>query len=195
MHYMSHELIFAFKPNDGILVEVLHGNIVELEVDAIVNAANSRLLHGGGVAGAIARAGGPSIQSESNRIAPIPTGNAGITSAGSLPCRFVIHAVGPIWGGGGFNEAELLGLAVLRSLHLAAEKKLRSVAFPVISAGVFGFPPQQAASILVTTVRDFIARFPESSLERFILIDIGRPLAAVLAEEVQRWKTQVQTTG
>ncbi|MDZ7296341.1 MAG: macro domain-containing protein, partial [candidate division KSB1 bacterium] len=123
-------------------IELVQGDITEMDTDAIVNAANERLAHGGGVAGAIVRKGGPVIQEESNAWVRahgrVPTGGAAITSGGSLKARFVIHAVGPVMGSG--NEGEKIRQATLASLRLAEEHNLASIAFPAISTGIFGCP-------------------------------------------------------
>lgn len=130
-----------------LMLEIIEGDVTTLEVDAIVNAANSRLQHGGGVAGAIVRGGGAVIQRESDAIGYVPVGAAAVTSAGNLPCRYVIHAVGPMWGEGD-EEAKLAG-AVRSALERAAELNVDSVAIPAISAGIFGFPLRRCAEILL----------------------------------------------
>jgi O-acetyl-ADP-ribose deacetylase len=138
---------------------LLKGDITTLEVDAIVNAANSRLLGGGGVDGAIHRAGGPDILRECmtirERQGGCPVGQAVITGAGKLKAKYVIHAVGPIWHGGDSNEDQLLGAAYRNSLLLAATYHLHSIAFPNISTGIYGFPKQRAAGIAVDQARLF----------------------------------------
>jgi O-acetyl-ADP-ribose deacetylase (regulator of RNase III) len=151
----------------------VRGDLTKEQVDAIVNAANSRLVHGGGVAGAISRSGGPAIQEESLRVAPVATGGAGVTGAGSLPCKFVIHAVGPVWGGGGSGEDKLLARAVDSSLVIAGQKMCRSISFPAISAGIFGYPPDAAVKIIVDAVCEFFARQPDSPVAevRFCCLD------------------------
>lgn len=125
---------------------VIHGDLTEEPTDAIVNAANSQLAHGGGVAGAIVRKGGWSIQEESNRLAPVPVGEAVVTGAGRLPCRFVIHAVGPRWGEG--QEEAKLRAAVRSALQRAEERGLRSVALPAISTGIFGYPKAEGCAVI-----------------------------------------------
>jgi O-acetyl-ADP-ribose deacetylase len=143
-------------------VTLRRGDITEQRMDAVVNAANSTLLGGGGVDGAIHRAGGPAILNECRllraRHGGCPTGHAVITTGGKLPTRFVIHAVGPVWFGGQRGEDELLASAYRASLRLAAERRLRSVGFPAISTGAYGFPVERAAAIACETVRDFLAR-------------------------------------
>lgn len=134
----------------------LHARIVDittLNVDAIVNAANGSLAPGGGVCGAIHRAAGPELATACERVAPCPTGEARITPGFGLPARFVIHAVGPVWLGGAHGEAELLASAYRASLALARAKELRSIAFPAISTGTFGYPLAAATAIAVATVR------------------------------------------
>jgi len=135
-------------------IELVQGDITDLSVDAIVNAANSRLKLGGGVAGAIRRKGGPKIQEECDRIGYCPVGGAVITSGGNLKARYVIHAVGPRYGEG--NEDEKLRNATLNSLRLADEHNLKSIAFPAISTGVFGFPKDRCAHIMLSTTISYI---------------------------------------
>ncbi len=139
----------------GKKIRLLQGDLTELEVDAIVNAANAGLILGGGVAGAIRSKGGPSIQKECDRIGGTTVGQAVMTGAGELPARHVIHAVGPRYGEGG--EDEKLQQATLNSLLRAEENGLRSIAFPAISTGIFGFPKERCARIMLTAVRDHLA--------------------------------------
>ena len=129
----------------------LEGDITTLAVDAIVNAANKSLLGGGGVDGAIHRAAGPGLLEECRRIGGCPTGGARITSGHRLPARHVIHTVGPVWHGGDKGEAELLASCYRNCLRLAAEHSLRHVAFPAISCGIYGYPPERAAAVAVAT--------------------------------------------
>lgn len=137
------------------LVELVQGDITEMHTDAIVNAANSQLLHGGGVAGAIVRKGGRSIQDESHRVAPVPVGQAALTGAGTLKCKYVIHAVGPRMGEG--DEDAKLKSATLSSLRIADEHRLRSIAFCAISTGVFGYPVERCADVMLAAARDYLA--------------------------------------
>ena len=140
-------------------IQLIKGDITKLKVDAIVNAANSSLLGGGGVDGAIHRAGGPKILEECMVIREkqggCKTGEAVITTGGNLPAKYLIHTVGPVWYGGKNNEDELLANAYKNSLRLATEYEIKSIAFPNISTGVYGFPKQRAAEIAVNAVKDF----------------------------------------
>ena len=147
-------------------LEVVRGDITEQEVDAIVNAANSSLLGGGGVDGAIHRAGGPEILTECRLLGGCATGDAKATTGGRLPARYVIHTVGPVWRGGSAGEAELLASCHRRSLEVVRELGARSVAFPAISCGIFGYPPELAAPVAVQAVRDY---GHDLDLVRFVL--------------------------
>ena len=144
-------------------IRLVQGDITERDTDAIVNAANSFLQHGGGVAGAIVRKGGQLIQDESDRIGFTPVGHAVFTSAGRLPAKFVIHAVGPRMGEG--DEDNKLKNAVLNSLLLASQKGLQSISIPAISSGIFGFPKDRCAKILVGESLAFLLKQRDSSLQ------------------------------
>ena len=154
--------IISEKTINGKTLRLVQGDITERDVDAIVNAANSLLQHGGGVAGAIVRKGGQIIQEESNKIGYTPVGTAAITVAGKLPAKFVIHAVGPRMGEG--DEDNKLKSAVLSSLKLASEKGLKSISIPAISSGIFGFPRDRCANILVHEVARFLKENKKTSL-------------------------------
>lgn len=160
-------------------VEVVQGDITAEQVDAIVNAANEQLAPGGGVCGAIHAAGGPSIESECRRIGHCPTGGAVATGAGSLPARFVIHAVGPVWQGGDRSEPELLASAYRCALDEAARIGARSVAFPAISTGIYGYPLEEATRVAVEAVREWKGEGVDRV--RFVCFD-QRTLAAYQSE-------------
>lgn len=156
-------------------IEILQGDITKLDVDAIVNAANSSLMGGGGVDGAIHRAGGPVILEQCRQIVArqgrCDTGNAVITSGGTLPAKYVIHTVGPVWRGGNSNEDKLLANAYLNSLKLALENNIETIAFPNISTGVYGFPKERAALIAVHTVQEFLKENKQMSKVYFVCFD------------------------
>jgi O-acetyl-ADP-ribose deacetylase (regulator of RNase III) len=150
-------------------LEVVRGDITQQDVDAIVNAANSALAPGGGVDGAIRRAGGPKITEETSALGGCATGDAVATTGGDLPARVVVHAVGPIWQGGSADEAELLASAHRRAVEVAAERGCRSIAFPAISTGIYGYPPELAAPVAIAAVREALQRHPQVELVRFVL--------------------------
>jgi len=156
----------------GTTLEVVVGDITTIPADAIVNAANSALAGGGGVDGAIHRVGGPEIMADLERRygrdRQCPTGGAVVTTAGRLPARWVIHAVGPVWRGGGADEAEQLASAHRRALELARELGVSTIAFPAISCGIYGYPPELAAPVAVGTARELEGEF---ELIRFVFLD------------------------
>jgi O-acetyl-ADP-ribose deacetylase (regulator of RNase III) len=161
--------------HDSKIIELTQGDITHQVVDAIVNAANSSLLGGGGVDGAIHRAGGPDILEECKKIraskGKLPTGQAVITSAGRLKAKYVIHTVGPIWNGGKNHEPELLANAYRNSLKLASENNLKTIAFPSVSTGVYGYPVEHAAIIALKTVSNYLKGETGVELVRFVLYD------------------------
>ncbi|MDL2307006.1 O-acetyl-ADP-ribose deacetylase [Desulfovibrio sp. OttesenSCG-928-C06] len=142
------------------IISVITADITTLQVDAIVNAANSSLLGGGGVDGAIHRAAGPQLLEECRKLNGCPTGQAKTTKGYKLPAKWVIHTVGPVWHGGGQNERELLAAAYRNSMEQAIQVEARTVAFPAISTGVYRFPKEEAAKIAVGTVLEFIEQHP-----------------------------------
>ncbi len=151
------------------VLELVEGDITQQDTEAIVNAANEQLRVGGGVDGAINRAGGPKIQEEARRIGRCPTGQAVITTGGNLKARYVIHTVGPIYHGGQQGEPELLASAYRESLKLASERGVKSLAFPSLSTGVYGYPVPDAARVALGTVKNYLAQHPEIELVRFVL--------------------------
>lgn len=157
------------------------GDITRLAIDAIVNAANTSLLGGGGVDGAIHRAAGPDLLAECRALGGCPTGEAWLTRGYRLPARYVIHAVGPIWRGGGADEDALLAACYRNALALAEERQCRGVAFPAISTGIYGFPPDRAAGIAVTTVRDAVVG---TALERVVFCCFDRATLAHYRREL-----------
>jgi O-acetyl-ADP-ribose deacetylase (regulator of RNase III) len=150
---------------------VAEGDITALEVDAIVNAANTSLLGGGGVDGAIHRAAGPELLEECRELGGCETGNAKITKGYGLPAKWVIHAVGPVWNGGNLGEDGLLASCYRRAIDLALENDIRSIAYPAISTGVYQFPMDRAAGIAVGTVAEALAQAP--SIERVVFACFG----------------------
>jgi O-acetyl-ADP-ribose deacetylase (regulator of RNase III) len=178
------DVLLEFRAPTGSLIGIVCGDLTEERVDAIVNAANSRLAHGGGVAGAIASKGGPSIQQESRRWVrehgEVPAGQAAITGAGRLPARKVIHAVGPVWGSG--DEDTKLAAAVRSALTLAREHGLRRVSLPAISSGIFGFPKDRCARVILETVTSF------PGLDEIRLCNFDDPTAGVFLAEAERFR-------
>lgn len=153
-------------------IEIVEGDITRLQVDGIVNAANTTLLGGGGVDGAIHRAAGPGLLEECRTLGGCPTGQAKITGGYNLPARHVIHTVGPVWRGGTHGEDQLLASCYRNSLELAVRHGLKSIAFPAISTGAYGFPLQRATDIALHQVHDFLGQHPE--LERVVFVCFGR---------------------
>ncbi|MBW2262564.1 MAG: O-acetyl-ADP-ribose deacetylase [Deltaproteobacteria bacterium] len=168
------------------LVEVVEGDITKIEVDAIVNAANSKLRGGGGVDGAIHRAGGPSILDECKKHDGCPTGESIATTAGDLPARYVIHTVGPVWYGGDRAEADMLASCYFSSLARAVDRGCKSVSFPSISTGVYRYPFDDASRVALSSIRDFCAR--DTSIERILLVAYGAKDAGRYSEILEEFE-------
>ena len=177
-----------------VRIRIVQGDITEQETDAIVNAANSSLMGGGGVDGAIHRKGGPKILEECKRIREtewpngLPTGKAVVTSGGNLKARYVIHTVGPVWRGGKHGEPELLAEAYRNSLKLAVSKGLKTIAFPAISTGAYGYPKEEAAEIALRTIKEFLEE--EDKLEEVILVLFTKPSLQIYERKAQEILTQ-----
>jgi putative ATPase len=179
----------------GRKLRLVHGDLTEAKVDVIVNAANAQLAHGGGVAGAIVRRGGQVIQQESNdwvrENGPISCEQPAITSAGDLPSRFVIHAVGPVWGEGG--EDRKLFRAVFTALEMANNRSFVSLALPAISTGIFGFPKDRGARIILNALLEFLEGNEQTTLEELQIVLIDQPSIDIFAAEFgQRWPESIQ---
>jgi O-acetyl-ADP-ribose deacetylase (regulator of RNase III) len=166
-------------------IEILEADITTLEVDAIVNAANDRLLRGGGVCGAIHAAAGPELEAECAAIGACPTGEARITAGYGLPAAHVIHAVGPIWQGGGHGEAELLAACYRACYTLADENGLKSIAFPAISTGIYGYPLGDATAIALAEAKAYLGR-NGGSLERIVFCCFGSETTAAYRDAHSR---------
>ncbi|MBW8010371.1 MAG: macro domain-containing protein [Chloroflexi bacterium] len=177
----------SYKFSGGQHLELVQGDITTEKVDAIVNAANSRLMHAGGLAAIISRKGGGAIQQESaawvRAHGPVSHSEPAYTSAGSLPCSKVIHAVGPVWGSG--DEAAKLASAVRGSLALAERLELTSIAFPAISTGIFGFPKDLAAKTIFAAIRDYFREHPSSRLMQVRITLFDQPTSDAFT---QVWK-------
>ena len=181
--------IASHKFENGQLLELVHGDLTHEKVDAIVNAANAYLRHIGGVANAISRKGGPEIQAESDlwiqHHGPVKHSKPAYTAAGKLPCRFVIHAVGPMWGEG--DEDKKLSQAVSGSLSLATRLGFSSLAIPPISTGIFGFPKERAARIFFQTIGQFFKSNPDSSIRLVRLTIIDKETLDIFAQAFAEW--------
>ena len=182
------QVVFEYTLPAGQSICVVQGDLTEEPVDAIVNAANEHLAHGGGVAGAIVRRGGCEIQEQSNawiaRYGPVQTGTAAITTGGALPCRFVIHAVGPVWGSG--DEENKLAGAVRSALEMAERHELASISMPAISSGIFGFPKNLCAQVMVRTVREYLESKPGGPIWTVTLCNIDSLTADIFRMEAER---------
>jgi len=158
-------------------IDILRGDITRLDVDAIVNAANSTLLGGGGVDGAIHRASGPKLLAECRTLGSCAPGEAKVTRGYNLPARYVIHTVGPVWTGGNRGEAETLANCYRNSLRVAVETKIRTIAFPAISCGAYRYPVEQAAQIALETTRGFLAT--EDEIDKVIFVVATDDICAI----------------
>jgi len=169
--------------SNGVRLSLVHGDLTQVRLDAIVNAANARLQHGGGVAGAILRCGGMVIQRESDdwvrEHGPARHDLPALTAAGDLPCRHVIHAVGPIWGEG--EEDQKLSTAVRSALQLAEEQGFRGIALPAISTGIFGFPKDRAANVIFSSLDSYAGETPSPALKQIWVVIWDEPTLAVFS--------------
>jgi O-acetyl-ADP-ribose deacetylase len=164
------EVFMATRNINGVTLALIRGNIVEVHVDAIVNAANSGLRGGGGVDGAIHRAGGPSIMEECRKIAGCPTGGAVVTTAGRLPAKYVFHAVGPIYSGS-LDDERLLASAYQSCLNLAEQHQVKTISFPSLSTGIYGYPLELAAPIALRTIIEHIKK--PTCLQQVLMVLFG----------------------
>lgn len=176
----------------GLSLEIHQGDITRFETDAIVNAANKRLQHGGGVAGAISQGGGPTIQIESNawvaRYGPIDFNTPATTSSGDLPCKTIIHAAGPVWGEG--DEDSKLSMTITSALQVAEKLHITSISMPAISTGIFGFPIDRAGAIFMRTIADFIAGNQLKYLKRILIVLLDDKTRGIFINAFDRfdWK-------
>jgi putative ATPase len=181
---------YAYRRADGRVLRLIEGDITEEDTDAIVNAANEMLAHGGGLAGAIAVKGGATITEESRRWVQehghVPTGKAAVTSGGELTAPYVIHAVGPVWQGGSHGEERLLSGAVTSALTAADELGLTSIAVPAISTGIFGYPKHLAVPTILKTVLGYLDHHPKSFLNDVRICDKSTAAVVLFEDELKR---------
>lgn len=186
---MARDVLFEFSLPSGQTIRIVHGDLTEERVDAIVNAANDHLAHGGGVAGAIVREGGLVVQEESTawvrEHGPVRTGTAAMTGAGRLHASKVIHAVGPVWRDGRSGEEEDLASAVQSALALASEHDLISISLPAISSGIFGFPKKLCAQVILKAVGEFFQKHPDASVQEVNLVNIDHHTSSIFSQEAQ----------
>jgi O-acetyl-ADP-ribose deacetylase (regulator of RNase III) len=176
-------MILFEKEINAKVFRLVKNSIVDEPVEAIVNPANEHLAHGGGVAGLISRAGGPTIQEESTKKAPITTGQATYTGAGNLPFKYIIHAVGPIYRGGDKGEAQRLESAVTAALKVADQLGLKSISLPSISTGIFGYPLESAIRLIVKAINDFLLQ--ENGLEEVRLCEYSQGKAEEIKNMIE----------
>ncbi len=171
---MTENIVLQFKLQENLNVEIIlkQADLTDENVDVIVNAANSHLQHGGGVAGAIVQKGGYSIQEESNKIGYVEVGQSALTNAGKLPAKKVIHTVGPRWGEG--DEVNKLASAVYNSLKLADENDLKTISFPAVSSGIFGFPKDKCAQVMLESVKNYLKKSSDTKLKKIIFCIIDQ---------------------
>ncbi len=185
---MARQILFEHQTDSGQIIRIVQGDLTAEPVEAIVNAANEHLAHGGGVAGAIVRRGGRVIQEESNRWVRehglVRTGTAAITGAGSLPATYVIHTVGPVWGSG--DEERRLASAVRSALELASQHGVASLSMPAISSGIFGFPKALCAQVIMDAVTDYLGQHPDGPLREVNLCNIDGLTANIFLDEARR---------
>jgi len=187
---MTRTVRFETQTSSGKTIQIVQGDLTHERVDAIVNPANEHLAHGGGVAGAIARAGGPTIQEESKawvrKHGPVATGGVALTGAGDLACGHLIHTVGPVWGSG--DEDRKLTDAVRNSLDLAAAEGYRSISLPAISSGIFGFPKDRCAKVILGAIEQFDRDRADVSLREINVCNIDEHTSAIFEREARsRW--------
>jgi len=189
MKEQSQDSRYLVTFSTGISMAIIQGDITHMNSDAIVNAANRHLRHGGGVAGAISRRGGPAIQQESDawirQHGPIDAAHTATTSGGKLPCKHIIHTVGPVWGEG--NEDDLLSTAITSALNTAEGLGVSSVSLPAISTGIFGFPVQRAADVFMQTLNDFCAYKQHEHLTRILIVLFDQETFNIFTEAFERF--------
>lgn len=192
----ANTVLFEQTVPTGQLVRVVQGDLTAETSEAIVNAANERLQHGGGVAGAIRRQGGEIIQQESaawvQQHGPVHTGSAAVTGAGSLAAKYVIHAVGPVWGSG--NDEQKLASAVRSALSLAESYQLKSISIPGISSGIFGGPKDICAKVIIQTAVEYLRQNPTTSLKEVRFCNIDEATATTFVREAQKVFSPTQPT-
>jgi O-acetyl-ADP-ribose deacetylase (regulator of RNase III) len=190
------EIRYEHRREDGRVVRIKLGDLTAESVDAIVNAANTYLAHGGGLAAAIVWAGGEVIQRESDKVAPVPTGGAASTGAGALPCKRVIHAVGPVWSRQRPDESDrLLSSAVASALKVADAESLVSISIPAISSGIFGFPKDRCARLMLEAVEQFWTDHPETSVREINLCNFDDLTVSIFLKAASARWDHIESSG